>query len=182
MTYFQSLRKIRIQSMIALGLAALALSACESAQGTTAHSLGDEVDTTFYSLVEGEKQGPGTVTVVGVRPGEVAELVDAGFDVDVDAGTTSVLYVDVRFTNVGDVPVDLREPSGIDGNGNLVPSLTVVDLGAPTFDLCPAVPDTLEPGAAIQGCSIVLVPDGVEVEQISYLADASEDFVYWRVP
>ncbi len=180
MTYFHSTRTVRIQ--IALGLAALALSACASAQGTTAHSMGDEVDTTFYSLVQGDKQGPGTVSVIGVRPGEVAELVDGGFDVDVDAATTSVLYVDVRFTNAGDVPVDLREPSGVDADGNLVPSLTVIDLGVPTFDLCPALPDTLEPGAAIQGCSIVLVPDGVEVEQISYLADVSEDFVYWEVP
>ena len=168
--------------MITLGLAALALSACESAQGTTAHSLGDEVDTTFYSLVEGEKQGPGTVAVHGVWPGEVAELVDAGFDVDVDAGTTSVLYVDMRFANDGDVPVDLREPSGIDADGNLVPSLTVIDLGAPAFDLCPALPDTLEPGAAVEGCSIVLVPDDVEVEVISYLADGSEDFVFWETP
>jgi hypothetical protein len=148
----------------------------------TAHSLGDQVDTTFYSLLEGEKQGPGTVAVTDVRSGEVADLAAAGFDVDVDADTTSVRYVDVRFSNAGDVTVDLHEPSGVDAHDNLVPSLTVVELGdTPRFDLCPALPDTLEPGATVEGCSIVLVPDGVDLQWISYLADVREDFVYWAV-
>src|SRR5688572_19505197 len=101
MTYSTSSRNVHLRSAIALGLTALALSACQAASGTTAHSMGAEIDTTFYSLAEGDEQGPGTVAVTGVRPGEVAELVAAGFDLDVDAGTTSVLYVDVRFTNAG---------------------------------------------------------------------------------
>jgi hypothetical protein len=32
----------------------------------------------------------------------------------------------------------------------------------------------------VDGCAIVLVPDGVELERISYLSDVSEDFVYWE--
>ena len=46
----------------------------------------------------------------------------------------------------------------------------------------PALPDTLEPGASVDGCSIVLVPDSLEIERISYLADTSKDFEYWEVP
>ena len=72
---------------------------------------------------------------------------------------------------------------GVDGDDDLVPSLTVIEYGETTpFELCPALPDTLAPGASVDGCSIVLVPDGVEVERISYLADVSEDFEYWTVP
>lgn len=184
MTYNAHARTVRtLPALAALGLAALALSSCESAEGSTGHPLGHEVDTTFYSLAAGVEQGPGTVAVTDVRTGEVAELAAAGFELDVDADRTTVRYVDVRFTNTGDATVDLREPSGVDADGDLVPSLTVIEYGeTSTFDLCPALPDTLEPGATAKGCSIVLVPDGVEVERISYLADVSEDFVYWEVP
>ena len=171
----------RIRPVLALGLAALALTACGSeAEG---HPLGHEVETTFYSLVEGAKQGPGTVAVTDVRTGELADLEAAGYDLDVDQDGTTVLYVDVTFANTGGTPVDLREPSGVDGDDNLVPSLTVIEYGETTpFESCPALPDTLAPGASVDGCSIVLVPDGVEVERISYLADVSEDFEYWTVP
>lgn len=180
MTYFQNTRTVRIHSAVAIGLTALALTACGSEPER--HMLGHEVNTTFYSLLEGEKQGPGTVTVTDVRSGEVADLVAGGYDVDVDPDEATTLYVDITFTNTGDVPVDLREPSGVDQDDNLVPSLTVIEYGETTpFELCPALPDTLAPGATVEGCSIVLVPEGVEVERISYLADVTEDFEYWAV-
>lgn len=177
MTCFLTTRPV----IATLGLAALALTACGSEP--EGHPLGHEVETTFYSVLEGEKQGPGTVAVTDVRTGDLADLEAGGYDVDVDPATTTTLYVDVTFTNTGDAPVDLREPSGIDGDDNLVPSLTVLEYGETMpFEPCPALPDTLAPGASADGCSIVLVPDGVEVERISYLADISEDFEYWTVP
>ena len=62
-----------------------------------------------------------------------------------------------------------------------MPSLTVVEIGATlTFADCPSLPHTLEPGAEFDGCAIVLVPQGRELERISYLPDVSEDFVYWE--
>lgn len=169
----------RFGAALALGIVALTSSACRSSPD--ALPLGQPVDTTFYSLLEGEKQGTGTVAVTAVRDGELADLAAAGFDIDVD-GITRPLYVDVRFTNAGEVPVDLREPSGIDADDNLVPSLTVLEIGeTATYEACPALPDNLDPGGTVAGCSIVLVPDGAQIARISYLSDVSEDFVYWTV-
>jgi hypothetical protein len=172
-------RSAHVLGALALGLSALALTGCDGS--SDAHALGDAVDTTFYSLLEGGEQGPGTVAVTDVRTGTFAELVAGGFDVDVDPGEHTVYYVDVSFENDGDVPVDLRDPSGVDQDDNLVPSLTVIDAGAgPVFEPCPLLPDTLAPGQRVDGCAIVLAPTGHDIEKISYLADVSEDFVYWE--
>jgi hypothetical protein len=160
-------------------LASIALSGCDTPSG--AYPLGEQVDTRFYSLVEGTEQGLGTVTVTGVRVGAVADLEAGGFELEPDQRRTVPHYVDVTFTNTGDVPVDLRDPSGVDQDDELVTSLTVLDLGkTSTFEPCPLLPDTLRPGHSVDGCAIVLVPDGVELERISYLSDVSEDFVYWE--
>jgi len=181
MTSFMKTRTVHVHSAIALGLATLVLASCDAEP--EAHPLGHVVDTAFYSLAEGVKQGPGTVAVTDVRTGELVDLVAAGSDVDADPDTRTPLYVDITFANTGDVPVDLREPSGVDSTGNLAPSLTVIEVGETSrFDQCPALPDTLEPGASVDGCSIVLVPESLEIERISYLADTSGDFEYWEVP
>ncbi len=172
-------RPVHVLGALALGLSTLALSGCE--ETSDAHALGDKVDTTFYSLLEGGKQGPGTVAVTDVREGTFDELDAGGFEVEVDPDENTVYYVDVSFENKGDVPVDLRDPSGIDQDDNLVPSLTVIDTGgAPAFEQCPLLPDTLAPGDSVDGCAIVLAPDGHDIEKVSYLADLSEEFVYWE--
>ena len=171
-------RSARTIAILTSVLASIALSGCDSSPA--ARPLGERVDTRFYSLVEGVEQGPGTVTVTGVRVGDVADLEAGGFELEPDQRRTVPHYVDITFTNTGKVPVDLRDPSGVDRDEGLVTSLTVLDLGESTFGPCPLLPDTLGPGRSLDGCAIVLVQDGVELERISYLPDASEDFVYWE--
>ena len=51
MTHFQATRPVRPQTPIAVGLAPILLSACGPAADESTHALGDEVDTTFYSLL-----------------------------------------------------------------------------------------------------------------------------------
>ncbi len=171
-------RTVRSVLTCAMALTSLALAGCDSAP--EAHPLGTKVDVRFYSLLEGTEQGPGTVAVTDVRVGERGDLEAAGFELDADQADATPYYVDVTFTNTGKVPVDLRDPSGIDQHDDLVPSLTVLDLGGSSvFAECPLLPDTLAPGGSVDGCAIVLAPDGVDLDRISYLPDTTEDFVYW---
>jgi len=171
-------RMVRTLLTCATALTTLALSGCDSAP--EAHPLGTEVEVRFYSLLEGVEQGPGTVTVTDVREGERGDMEAAGFELDAGQADATPYFVDVRFTNTGTDPVDLRDPSAVDQHDDLVPSLTVLDLGgSAVFEQCPLLPDTLAPGASVDGCAIVLAPDGVELERISYLPDTGDDFVYW---
>jgi hypothetical protein len=172
-------RTARTLALTTAVLASVALSGCNST--AKARPLGEQVNTRFYSLVEGTEQGPGTVTVTGVRVGDVADLDAGGFELEPDQRRTMPHYVDITFTNTGNVPVDLRDPSGVDQDGELVTSLRVLELGrSSTFEPCPLLPDTLRPGRSVDGCAIVLVPYGVELQRISYLPDVGEDFVYWQ--
>ena len=187
MTYLSCTSPLRVLGSAMLAASAAFLSACQSGSDSDPLMLGTTVETRFFSLIEGKEQGSGTVTVTDVRRGAIDDLAAAGFELDDDQLTMTPHYVDVTFTNTntntntGAAPVDLREPSGIDADDDFVPSLTVVEIGATsTFADCPSLPHTLEPGAEVDGCAIVLVPQGRELERISYLPDVSEDFVYWE--
>jgi len=79
----------------------LRLSASQSGSDSAALPLGTTVKTRFFSLIEGAKQGPGTVTVTDVRRGAVDDLTTAGFDLDGDQLAMTPHYVHVSFTNTG---------------------------------------------------------------------------------
>lgn len=169
-----------LTTLLPLLAATLTLAAC-GPEEDDAHPLGEAVATPFYSLLEGTEQGPGTVAVTDVRVGEPGDLEAAGFELDPDQAAATPHYVDITFTSAADVPLDLRDPSGVDQHDTLVPSLTVLELGeGAAFAPCPLLPDTVAPGATVEGCAIVLVPDGVELEQVSWLPDTSEEFIYWE--
>ena len=176
-------RTVRTVPTCAAALVPLTLTGCDSGSdpSSDAHPLGAEVDTRFYSLLEGTEQGPGTVAVTDVRIGARGDLEATGFELDADQAASTPHYVDITFTNTGDAPVDLRDPSGIDQDDELVPSLTVLELGTTSsvFAECPLLPDRLAPGRKVDGCAIVLVPEGLDLDRISYLPDATEEFVYW---
>lgn len=143
--------------------------------------LGTAAEIDFYGTDgSDEAQGSGTVTITAVRQGAITDLTSAGYTLDPEEEATTPYYVDVAFQNDGDSPVDLRKPSGQDQDGNLITSLTLINLGdGPAFEPCPDVPDTLAAGEAGAGCAIILVPDGRELTQISYLPGGTAGFIYW---
>lgn len=160
-------------------LAGVTLTACDEASDA-ALALGDSATTDFYSLDAGQRQGEGTVAVTDVRKGSIDDLTAGGFELDDAQSATTPYYVDVTYTNDGEARVDLREPSAVDADGEFLPSLTVIEsAGAPVFEPCPRIPQFLAAGRTAEGCAIVLVPTGVDLDRISYLPDASEDFLYW---
>lgn len=171
-----------IASLAVAGLLAGCGGNADAQDAADAHDLGDAVTVPFYpyDAVGGEPTGQGTVAVTQVRAGSSDELVAAGYDLDADQQAATPYYVDVAYENTGDSPIEPRDPSARDADDNLVTSLTVIDFGGPAFDLCPGIPEKVAPGETAGGCAIFLVPDGVRLEQITYLPDVTEDTVFWR--
>jgi hypothetical protein len=169
----------RTAALTAVALAAGAtLAACS---GSDDHDLGASVEVDFYPSDGGtEPDGSGTVTVTDVRKGATSDLVDAGFSLDPEEEAATAYYVDVTFENTGDTAVTPHDPGGEDPEGNLIHALTIIDLGGPPFERCAGVPEEVPPGEEAEGCTIVLVPEGVEMERIYYHPGGSEDFVYWK--
>ena len=145
-----------------------------------ARALGESVEVEFH---DGQSQlvGPGTVTVIDVREGSTGELEDAGYTLDEDQRAATAFFVDVAFTNDGDTPVAPGSPGGEDPDGNLIPALTVIELGdgGDSFESCPGIPEEVPAGEKVEGCSILLVPKDTEMERIYFHPGGSEEFVYW---
>jgi hypothetical protein len=175
-------RRTRLSTRTAAAAAVLALTGTLAGCGEDAMALGEAADIDFYPIDGGsDPQGSGTIRVTDVREGVIDELTDGGFQLDPEELARTPLYVDVTFENTGDGEVDLRDPGAEDADGNIITSLTILDLGdAPPFEPCPAIPKTLAPGETAEGCAIVLVPDGVEIEKIYFLPGGDEDFIYWE--
>ncbi len=159
-----------------LGAAAL-LSGCP---GDDAHALGEAVEVEFHDS-ESQLVASGKVVVTDVREGSPTDLEAAGYALDEKQMAATVRYVDVTFDNSGEQPVTPHSPGGEDRDGNLIPALTVIDFsgGGEVFEACPGLPEAVPAGAQAEGCSIVLVPDGTEMERVYYHPGGSEEFVYW---
>jgi hypothetical protein len=150
-----------------LGLLAVTALAATACSGSDDHPLGEAVD------IDG-----GSISVTAVEEGSSDELA-AAFSLDPDQKAATPFYVRSEFVNDTDAPVDPGRPSGEDADGNLISPLVVIDLGGPAFEPCPGVPEEVAGGETAEGCSIVLVPPGVELERISYLPSGGGDFIYW---
>lgn len=163
-----------------LGLLAattLGLTACS---GSDERPLGEAVDIDYSDSGGTETVGSGSVAVTDVEEGSTDELVDAGFSLDPDELAATAVYVHTEFVNDSDVAVTPGRPSGEDGDGNLISPLVIIDLGGAPFEPCPGVPEKIPAGETVEACTIILVPEGVELERISYLPGGGADFVYWK--
>lgn len=153
------------------------LSGC----GSDDQALGTAAEVDFYPSEGGiEPVSSGTVAVTDVRKGSSAELIDAGFDLDPDEESATVYYVDAEFENSGDAAAAPRAPGGEDPDGNAINPLVVIDLGGPAFEKCDGGPKEIAAGGSAATCTILLVPDGTELDRISYFAGGTEDFLYWE--
>lgn len=150
----------------ATSAALLALTGCS---GSDDLSLGSAAEVDF-----------GTVAVTDVRTGSTDELEAGGFSLDAEEQGQQVFYVDVTFENESDAAVAPGRPSGEDADENLISPLVVIDLGGPAFAECPGVPEEVGAGETVEACTILMVPQGVDLERISYLPSGGGDFIYWE--
>lgn len=151
--------------LVALAAGTAALAGCS---GSDDNSLGTAVD------IDG-----GSIAVTDVEEGSSDELAKA-FSLDEDEKAMTPYYVHTEFTNDGDSAVDPGRPSGEDADGNLINPLTIIDLGGPAFEPCPGQPEEVAAGETAEGCTIILVPSGIELDKISYLPAGGGDFIYWE--
>ena len=158
--------------------------------GGEVHALGDPASVGYNETTDTGERGVHTtleVTVLDVREGSHDELTDAGFEVDEEDRNTTPYYVDVRYENTGDATVTRNIGVSLeDSDGNLISSTIVFDYGEQGFPPCESVDEgKFAPGDSYESCTLFLVPEGLELGQVSFLshggADTEPEFVYWEV-
>lgn len=157
--------------------------------GGEVHALGDTVTVGYNQRTDTGARGVDTsleITVTSVEEGTHDDLTDAGFEVDAEDRDTTPYYVHVRYENVGDGTVERNIGVSLeDSDDNLIGSTLVFDYGDTGFPPCESVDEgEFAPGDSYESCTLVLVPDGVEVSKVSFLSDEGEgvepEFVYWE--
>lgn len=167
----------------------LVLAGCGGGGGDV-HALGETATVGYNNRTETGARGVDTsleVTVVSVEEGSHDDITDAGFEVDAEDRDTTPYYVTARYENVGDGTVERNASVSLeDSDGNLISSTLVFDYGDKGFPPCESVDEgEFAPGDSFESCTLVLVPEGVEVAKVSFLSDEGEgvepEFVYWEV-
>lgn len=158
--------------------------------GGDAHALGEEVAVGYVDYTDSGERGAETtigVTVLAVRQGTQQDLTDGGLEVDPEDQDTTPYYVDARYENQGDEAITRNLDISLeDTDGNLINSTFIFDFGGgEPFEECPQVTEgKLAPGDSYESCTLFLVPEGIEVGQVSFLSDNGEgkepEFVYWE--
>jgi hypothetical protein len=184
--------------LVALVLGPAALSATTlvggctsqtSGAGAHAHALGEQAVVGYNQRTSTGARSVDTklaITVLSVRRGTQNDLTKAGFQVDAKDRGATPYYVAVRYENRGTGTVTRNLDVGLeDAHGNLLGSTLVFNYGDKPFPLCKQVnKGALRPGQAYEGCTLSLVPKGVEVGKVSFLGDngpsKEPQFVYWK--
>jgi hypothetical protein len=172
-----------------IAIACVVLSACAGGDDAETHALGETVSVGTVEYTESGDRGAETtldLTPLAVRQGTQEELTEGGFDIDPEDQSKSVYYVDVRYENTGEgtvtrnLSVNLEDP-----DGNLINSTVIFDFGDEPFEQCEHTNEgDLAPGDSYESCTLFLVPEGVEIDKVSFLSDKGEgqesEFVYWE--
>lgn len=167
-----------------LALAMVGVAQITGGNGAAPHPLGTEVVVGYAGGSPAVRTRLG-LTVLAVRTGTQQELEANGIDVEPEDRTATPYYIDARFSNKGPNAVDRSLGVGLeDSDGNHFSRLIVIGFGTEPFEPCPENTDgTLEPGESFESCTLVLVPDGLEVAKVYYLSDNGPDeapeYVYW---
>jgi hypothetical protein len=160
-----------------------------SGGGGSAHPLGEEVPVGYNEATDTGERGPNTtigLTVLAVRQGTQQELTDGGFEVDPEDQNKTPYYIDARYENQGEETVTRNLGVSLeDSDGNLIGSTLIFDFGDKGFEPCQRVSEgELAPGDSYESCTLFLVPEGVELGQVSFLSDNGPgnepEFVYWK--
>jgi hypothetical protein len=169
-------------------LAVAVLAGCGGGGGggadSKAQALGETAVVEYSQPTSAGAAGAGTmlaVTVLKVRKGTQDELKAGGLEADDKSATP--YYVDVRFKNQGQVAVKRNiDVSLEDSDGNSLPSTLIFAFGGKPFELCPNVTEgMLKPGESFESCSLVLVPEGRDVETVLFVSQkANAEIVFSR--
>jgi hypothetical protein len=178
------LRLLVLAGLAALGLVMVGVARITGGNGAKPHPLGTEVVVGHTDASRDVSTQIG-LTVLAVRTGTQAELAANGLRVDPEDRTATPYYIDARFVNKGTNAVTRGLSVGlVDSDGNLIPSTLIVGVGSEPFKPCRRISKgMLKPGESYESCTLVLVPDGVDVGKVQFLSDRGPNeepkFVYW---
>ena len=175
--------------LVVLGLVAVGIALLTGGGGD---GNGDVLPLGETSVVEytpttdsGEPGDPTTlaVTVTDVREGTQEELAQGGLEVDEEDKSTTPYYIDARYENRGQTPVDRGVDVTLEGpDGESFPSTVVFDFGGEPFKPCRDVTEgTFAQGESVEKCTIVLVPEGDEPETVLFVSQKeNNEIVFTR--
>jgi hypothetical protein len=161
-----------------LGAAMVGLAQITGRNGARGHPLGTEV-------VVGHAQGRIGLTVLDVRKGTPAQLEANGFRLNDEESEATPYYIDARIVNRASNSIDRNLHLGVeDSRGRLIRSPILLRFSEKPFELCPETgKGTLKAGESFEACTLVLVPEGRELEKVYFLSEkgpAEEpELVYW---
>jgi hypothetical protein len=151
-----------------------------------AHAMGETVSV-GYADASDQTSTTLDVTVLDVREGTQDELSEGGLEVDPEDQSSTPYYVDAKYENTGDGTVPRSMDVSLeDADGNLINSVVIFDFGDQGFAPCENVSDgNLKPGDSFEDCTLFLVPEGLEVSQVSFFATPKVGepsvFIYWDI-
>lgn len=173
-----------IAGLAVLGAVMVGVAQLTGGNGAKPHPLGTEVVVGHMDARRGVRTQIG-LTVLAVRTGTQAELAANGLQVDPEDRTATPYYVDARFANKGPNAIGRSLSVGLeDSDGNLISPTLIFGLGDEPFEPCRRISEgSLKPSESYESCTLLLVPDGVDVAKVEFLSDngpdAEPEFVYW---
>ena len=179
---------LRVLVVVAVAALGAAMTGCggDGDGGEDALALGETAVVEYTQVTDsGEPAGATTlaVTVTDVRQGTQEELADGGFEIDSQDQGATPHYIDVRFENQGEAPVERNIDVSLEGpGGETLPRTVLFDSGGKPFETCRNVTEgMLAPGDAYEACTLVLVPEGSDVETVLFVSQkANGEIVFSR--
>jgi hypothetical protein len=175
-----------VVALVVLGALMVGLAQITGRNGAKPHPLGTEVEVGHVEYNDGQRAVSTQIglAVLGVRKGSQQQLAAHGLRVGADDRDATPYYIDARFSNKGPNAVKRNLNVGLeDSDGKLV-RWTLILGDTQTFEPCRNLTEgVLEPGESYESCTLVLVPEGVDVAKVHFLSDNGPDeppqSVYW---
>ena len=176
-------------AVLALALAGGPMTGCggdDGAGGEDALALGETAVVEYRPTTTSGTPGDPTqlaITVTAVRPGTQDELSQRGLEVDPEDRDATPYYIDARYENRGEAPLKRNMDVSVEGpDGESLPSTVVFNFGGKPFEPCRDVTEgTLEQGESFEDCTLVLVPEGDEVDTVLFVSQkANDEIVFTR--
>jgi hypothetical protein len=174
--------------MLALAMAGVGMTGCggDGDGGDDALALGETAVVEYRPTTSSGAPGSATtlaLTVTAVRRGTQEELVQGGLEVDAEDQNATPYYIDARYENRGQTPVERNMDVSVEGpDGETLPSTVIFDFGGRPFKACRNVSEgTLAPGESFEDCTLVLVPEGDEADTVLFVSQkANDEIVFTR--
>ena len=176
----------RLVALFVLLVAGAAMAGCggddDGGGGDDTHALGETAVVEYRPTTDSGTFGDPTqlaITVSAVRRGTQEELKEGGLEVDAEDRDATPYYIDARYENRGSAPLKRNMDVSVEGpDGQSLPSTVVFNFGGQPFKPCRDVSEgTMKQGESFEDCTLVLVPEGDEVDTVLFVSQKANDAI-----